>query len=146
MSKKLIDTNILVYARNTRSWFYDKAKEIRDQANRGEIEGCISPQNLAEYYRVITDPRKIEKPLSVEEASRDIERYLRAMKIEKLTIDSNTISRAAEMARRYQIQGVKTFDLWLIATMLSNGVDTIITANEDDFKNFKEIRVINPFK
>jgi len=34
----------------------------------------------------------------------------------------------------------------MAATVLDNGIKTIYTANEDDFKKFSGIEVINPFK
>ena len=38
------------------------------------------------------------------------------------------------------------YDALLVATMLRNGTNIIITENEKDFAEFKEIKVINPFK
>ena len=38
------------------------------------------------------------------------------------------------------------FDINLVALMIQNKIDTIITADDKHFKNTKEINVINPFK
>lgn len=38
------------------------------------------------------------------------------------------------------------FDINLVALMIQNKIDTIITADDKHFKNIKEINVINPFK
>ena len=38
------------------------------------------------------------------------------------------------------------YDALLVATMLRNGINTIITENEKDFVDFKGIKTINPFK
>jgi len=43
------------------------------------------------------------------------------------------------------IRGGKIFDLFLAATMFDNGVRTIYTENEGDFKGLPGIEVINPF-
>jgi predicted nucleic acid-binding protein len=42
--------------------------------------------------------------------------------------------------------GRRIFDAYLAATMLSNGINIIYTANDNDFEIFKEIEVVNPFK
>ncbi|KKU89084.1 MAG: hypothetical protein UY20_C0017G0012, partial [Candidatus Yanofskybacteria bacterium GW2011_GWA1_48_10] len=41
-------------------------------------------------------------------------------------------------------RGVHAADLFLAATMLSNGITSIIT-NDRDFKKFSELTVYNPF-
>ena len=38
------------------------------------------------------------------------------------------------------------FDINLVALMIQNKIDTIITADDKHFINIKEINVINPFK
>src|SRR3990167_5138354 len=115
----LFDTNILVYARDLESPNYQKAKELQDAVNEGVLNAVITPQNLLEFYSVITNQAKSKKADSPKEAIVEIKKYLRGRKI---------------------------FDVYLVATMLSNGIKTIYTANERDFEMFGEIKVVNPFK
>ena len=51
-----------------------------------------------------------------------------------------------ELAGKYKIKRQEIFDTNLVALMIQNKIDTIITANEKHFKNIKEINVLNPFK
>lgn len=53
----LLDTNILVYAQDSESSFFKEAKEIVDKARRGELEACISLQNLSEFYAIVANPK-----------------------------------------------------------------------------------------
>jgi predicted nucleic acid-binding protein len=67
--KILFDTNILVHAHNRASQFHRKAADIIKKALQGEIEAYITPQILYEFFAVVINPRRVEYPLSVEEAS-----------------------------------------------------------------------------
>jgi len=41
--------------------------------------------------------------------------------------------------------GNGTFDAWLSATAIANGVDIILTANTKDFQKIKGLTATNPF-
>ena len=141
----LLDTNILVYASDKDSPFHQKAKEIRDKANKGEIKACITPQILSEFYSAVTNPKN-KNSISPAQAKKEIENYLEATAILKIFIKETTTRRMIELASEYGIRSQNIYDLQLVATMLDNGDRKIYTANDKDFKVFKEIEVINPFK
>ena len=46
----LLDTNIIVYAADTSSPFHQNSKNIRDNALLGNIEVCVCPQVLMEFF------------------------------------------------------------------------------------------------
>ncbi len=78
-----LDTNILVYATNEDSPYHSIAKGIIDQANKGNLHAFISPQILSEFYSTITNLKRVENPLSPEDAYDAVKRFL----------DSETISK-----------------------------------------------------
>ena len=57
-----------------------------------------------------------------------------------------TVYVATELVRKHNIKSNAVFDAYLVATMLSCGVDEIATDNERDIKLFEGIKVHNPFK
>ena len=71
----LLDTNILVYAHNSSSELYEKAKEIRENSIAGKLKSVVSQQNLLEFYSVTTNPRKFKTPLTPIEAINIIKEY-----------------------------------------------------------------------
>ena len=142
----LLDTNILVYAANSSISFNNKASEICGKAMKGEIKACVSIQNLYEFYRVITDPKRVPNPLSETESSKVVMEYINCEKIKKIILKDRTLNLMLKMAVDYKVRGSRIFDLLLVATMLDNGVNEILTHNDSDFKSFSEIRVKNPFK
>lgn len=140
----LLDTNILVYATNEDSPFFAQAKALLLQALAGELKACVTPQILAEYYSVITSPKRVTKPLSPKQASEQVEAFLQARAIRKLPIQASASQQMVKLAERYRIRGQAIYDVQVVATMLDHGMKTIFTANEQDFQRFKEIQVVNP--
>jgi len=140
----LFDTNILVYVHNRVSPYHKTAYLLETQVLEGKLQAAISTQNILEFYSTVTSPQKINLPLSPQEAGRVIHDYL-ASPFQIIHPHAGDFDRALYFSIERKIKGRKIFDLYLIATMLSNGIETIYTANDKDFRIFKEINAINPF-
>lgn len=141
----LLDTNILVYAANTICEFHEIASKIRDDVIIGKIKGCISLQNLSEFYSVITSQKRVQKPLSSKEAVEEVKKYAQAEKLLKIHFNNCTVDIFCDLAAKYKIKAQDIYDLRIVATMLDNGVNEILTANDRDFNQYSEVNVINPF-
>lgn len=141
----LLDTNVLVYARASDSPLFKKAKAILDRAIVGDLDTCISLQNLWEFYAVVTDLKRVSNPLSPQRARQDIRQYLSCQNIEKLVVRESTIVLALELAEKYSITRQNIYDTQLVATMLENGIGKILTDNVKHFSTYGEIQVENPF-
>lgn len=139
----LLDTNVLVYATNTDSPFYAHARELLDQAISGELQASLTPQILAEYYAVITDARRVARPLTPKQARRQIETLLQVLPL--VSLQEGTSQRMVELAERYEIRAQEIYDAQVVAAMLDHGIPMILTANDQDFQRFREITVRNPF-
>ncbi len=144
MTAKLIDTNILVYANNEDSEFHAVCKSIVEKAVNGEIKAAIAVQNLIELYAVVTDKRRVERPLSAIKAKELIEFYRGNANIRIIAPTPQTVDTVAKLIEKHRPRSQSIFDCFLIATMLDNGVPAIYTANSDHFKPFDSIKVINP--
>ncbi len=140
----LLDTNILVHAASRTSPRHLKAKALCEQAYRGEIEACVSFQNLCEWYGVVTEGRRVSSPLSAEEASRELELFLAPSPLVLLAVTPGVLQRLPGLLRRSRSRGAHVFDVLLMATMMEHGVETIYTENLRDFSGFREIRAVNP--
>jgi predicted nucleic acid-binding protein len=141
----LIDTNILVYAYNEDVEFHEEALEIIEDALNKNINAVIADKNLFEFFAIITDDRRVENPITIEEAIEIINLLINS-NIKILYSSPFVLSKILELTKKYKIKKQEIFDISLIALMIQNKIDTIITANERHFKNIKEISVLNPFK
>lgn len=140
----LLDTNILVYATFDDLPQYSIAKELRDVAALRKLEAYLSPQILAEFYSIVTNPQRVVKPLSPRKAGEIIDVYLKIFPI--LKIKDTTTQKMVELAQKHKVIGQNIYDVQIVAIMLENRVRRIYTANDKDFRKFKEIEVVNPFK
>lgn len=135
----LFDTNILVYAHNLDSPYHLKAISLVRAAIEGVLEAVLAQQNLLEFYAVITDPKRVSKPLSPKEASSLVKDYLNSpFKI--IFPDKETLKIAFSFDE--DSKGGEIFDTFLVATMLSNNIKSIVTLNTKDFTPFPGIKII----
>ncbi|HLC56970.1 MAG TPA: PIN domain-containing protein [Candidatus Nanoarchaeia archaeon] len=138
----LLDTNIMVYAFDSSERIKQRiASGIIEDVIRGKIKIALSVQNLAEFFFVAT--KKIEAPLSIEDAQKIIDRFVKLGSIQKICYTEKTLLSALELLKKHNLH---IWDALLIATMLENGVYAIYTENEKDFGRVKQINVMNPFK
>lgn len=141
----LFDTNILVYAHNLDSPYHLKAISLVRAAIEGVLRAVLAQQNLLEFYSIITDPKRVSKPLPSEEASGLVKDYLNSpFKI--IFPDQETLNLTLSFDKGSK--GGEIFDTFLVATMLSNNVKSIITVNTKDFKTFPDIKIfgLNEFE
>ncbi len=141
----LFDTNVLVYAHDSLSKNHEKAEKLRSAALRGKLGACISYQNIAELYSVLTNPLKLSVPYAPSAAVELCELYLNSKNLPKIMPTEQTYPGALRLASRVGAAGRKIFDCLLVATALENGVDAIYTENTRDFELFKSIKAVNPF-
>lgn len=64
MSLTLLDTNVFVYAFFAQRPEHRAALALLEQAQEDSAGLCVAPQNLAEFYAVTTNPRRVTTPLS----------------------------------------------------------------------------------
>jgi toxin-antitoxin system PIN domain toxin len=140
----LLDANILIHAANAASAVHHTAKRLRDQAVEGVLQACLTPQVLWEFYSVITNPRRVDRPLSQELALKEIHAYVQTEQMSLLLPRPSTTKRVLSLLGRYRVTGLRIFDLYLVATMLDYGIHRIYTENVSDFKEFDGIEAVNP--
>ena len=140
----LIDTNILVYRADQDSTFHLPSVSLINRGLRGDVSLCLAPQNLTEFYAVMTNPKRVINPIDSAAARVEIERYLQSQNIRKIYQTADLIPKLLELINKYPPTRQQIFDLQLIATMLVNGITRIYTFNARHFQPYQEIEVIVP--
>ena len=141
----LIDTNVLVYAADATSTFHEPALQLRERGFQGEIPLVISPQVLMEFFAVITNPRRVQSPRSSQEATAEVEKYLRSTTIRTIYTGDDILEQVLSLLQQHpQVARQEIFDLYLVATMLTNSVTRIYTYNQQHFSRFAGITVLTP--
>lgn len=143
-TKPVVDTNILVYAHNIDSPFFSSARGLLEEliAHGGFV---VTSLILLEFFSVITNGRKIERPLSPKDALAVIEDLTESVCAAILEpVNTQTFE---EWLRDYvhSIKRYQIYDAHIAFSMQQNGLSKIFTLNTNDFKKFDFIDAVNPF-
>jgi len=142
--KILLDTNILVHSYNQASPYQKKASDVVRKAVSGEIEACIAPQILYEFFTVVTNRKRGEYPISVDEAVDICLDLWECHEIEKVNPTVMAPKEVFRLARELKLSKGGIFDCVLAVTAKENNVEMIYTENIDDFKTYSFLKVSNP--
>ena len=140
----LVDTNVLIYATLSGDSRHEPSREVLALRESPKIELCVSVQNLAEMYLNLTGPKN-SNPDTPELARRKIESITGLNGLQVLPLSLGISRRALQLCERYNIVRQRYFDMQLVATMLEEGIGTILTENSKDFEEIEDITVVNPF-
>ena len=140
----LFDANLLIYAHATHSPFHEAAKRLRDQAASGELEACLAPQVLCEFFSVSTNERLFRPALTPQQASKQAMIYWSESKFQRILPTEHTMARLHTLITHHPVSRQHIFDAFLVATMLENNIRTIYTHNPKDFDRYQEIHAIDP--
>ncbi|MBI5745989.1 MAG: PIN domain-containing protein [Nitrospirae bacterium] len=141
----LVDTNILVYAHNSDSELNEVARRLMLDAVDGRFDACITPQNLLEFFSVITNPKRVERPLDSKIAQQIMLNYWHSQKIHKIYPSNSIFIRLAQLVKEMKITKTEIFDCHLYVTMEENNVFEIYTKDIHHFTRFPDLKVIDPF-
>jgi predicted nucleic acid-binding protein len=141
--KILLDTNILVHAYNKSSSNQQKAANIIKKAMQGEIEAYLTPQVLYELFAVVTNPKRVEKPLTTPEATDLCIDLWECNEIEKVNPSKVAPIEVFKLAKNPKLCKATIFDCILAVIANENGLEAIYTENLADFKSYTFVKAIN---
>jgi predicted nucleic acid-binding protein len=140
-----IDTNILIYAFDKNSIYYEKCISIlKTLSNNKEL--CICDISLIEFFQVITNSKKFAKPISPEDTQKIILGILADDNIKILYSEPKILKLAFENINNYKIIKYEIYDLLIAMNLKLNNLTTFLTLNIEDFKKYEFLEVINPCK
>jgi len=142
--RALVDTNVVVYAHFEDSEHYAACSALLARAQAGQVDLCITSQNLAEFFAIVTNPRRVTNPLEPEEALDAITALRTIPGLTLLLNPADLPDRWMTLARQYRARGANVFDLQLVATMEAHGVSQIYTLNASHFNKISGLTVLTP--
>ena len=138
----LIDANVLLYARDATSPFHDRARWWLTECLNGHVRVGLPWPSLVAFVRISSHPRAYDRPLSPEQAWRQVEDWLAAP---ASWIPEPTHAHAdvlGALVRRYDLRGNIVSDAHLAAIAIEHGL-TVCSA-DTDFARFTELRWVDP--
>lgn len=135
MNDILVDTNVLIYAKDKSSTYHDWAIKTISENN------CfLTSKNLSEYYSVLT--RGDDPFLSPADTLKDIIEFSNRFNI--LYPDPFSLQTLLLLTDKYHPKGLKFHDFEIAAIAITNKVERIATVNRSDFDGLEEIQLIFP--
>ena len=136
------DTNVLLAATDRSREHHAEAWELLQAAGEGKTVLAISGQIIREYLVVSTRPVEVNGlGLAVEDALKNIDVFTRPPFL--VCEESERVARRLrELVQTHRLTGKRIHDGNIVATMLAEGIDRLITENEGDFASFEEIEAV----
>jgi predicted nucleic acid-binding protein len=137
--KILVDTNVLLYA-------YDQGEPVKQSQAAVVLDrlasmrlGVLTPQVLAEFFVKAT--RKLQRPLTLEQAYERIQNYLLSWEI--LDLSGSIILEAVRGVRTYQMA---YWDAQIWASARLHQIPLIFTEDFNLGAVIEGVRFVNPFE
>jgi|FaiFalDrversion3_1042247.scaffolds.fasta_scaffold03450_3 predicted nucleic acid-binding protein len=141
MNGCLIDTSVLVRLANPHDQLHSQAVEAVRQLQQEHLMPYLTPQIMAEFWNVAT------RPVEANGLGWDIEdvaNYVFALleNVYLLFDSEQSFYVWLYLVRTRGVRGKQVHDARLVATMLTHGVDYLLTFNGDDFRRYADIIAI----
>ncbi|HXH56728.1 TA system VapC family ribonuclease toxin [Iamia sp.] len=138
----LVDANLLVYAVDLRSPRRDAARSWFSDALNGENRVALPWISLGAFVRVVTHPRILANPISIDQAWSTVEGWLALDNVWTPNPGQGHAPILGRLLRSTGATGNLVTDAQLAALALEHGL-TVASA-DSDFARFPEVRWHNP--
>ena len=139
-----VDVNVLVYATDESSPLHTRALNLVDGLARGPDLLYLFWPVIMGYLRMATHPAIFSRPLSMEEATGNIEHLLSLPHARTAGEEEGFWDVYQATTAGVVVRGNLVPDAHLVALMRQDGVG-ILWTHDRDFRKFEGIRVRDPF-
>ncbi|MEE8603008.1 TA system VapC family ribonuclease toxin [Euzebya tangerina] len=137
----IVDANVLLYARNADDPSHDRARRWLESALNGEARVGLPWLSLSAFYRIATNPRALQHPLSPASAADQIRAWRSAPRAWTPSAGAGFDEVFLDVLTKHEVRGPLTTDALLAALARHHGVAVVST--DADFARF-DVQWINP--
>lgn len=138
----LLDANVLVYALNANAPQHEASRGAVTATLEGRLPGVVVPQVLVEAYAILTDPRRVERPLEPPVAWGEVEVFRVGCPV--LAWRDEAMDALGRLVRDAAVRGQDVFDAMLVAQMEAHDVRTVCTYDAAGFRPFRWVHAVRP--
>lgn len=138
-----IDVNILLYASDESSPLHGKAADFLHQCVTGREVFCVAWVTLMSYLRMATHPAIFDRPLSHEDAARNVEALLATPSCRVIAEEEGFWDVYRELTKDVPTRGNLVPDAHLAALLSQHGVVKLYT-HDKDFRKFSFLDARDP--
>jgi predicted nucleic acid-binding protein len=141
--RAFVDTNVLLAATDEAREEHRGAIAVFDEWPAESTALYASGQVIREYLSVATRPVETNG-LGLSQSDALANAYAFCDRMQLLDESARVTDRLLTLLEEVACSGKQVHDANLVATMLTHGIDTIVTMNADDFVRFKQYITILP--
>ena len=136
-----VDTNVLVYAHRADLPRHTAALRWLRHLAEGRTPWGLPVFSIGEFVRVVTHPRIMQPPSTLEEALGAVTGLLGSPTLRVLSPGARFPELYCEAVRRADARGNLAFDAQIAAVCLEHGADSLLTL-DCDFSRFPGLRLV----
>lgn len=131
------DTTFLVQLEIVESPAHSAAHRIlQEEIIQAGIPIALAAETLAEFIHIVTDARRFQKPLKMEDAMRKARHWWNAAEVHRITPNESSVILFFDWMEKHQLGRKRILDTKLAAAFWTAGVRRICTSNPSDFALF----------
>ncbi len=115
----------------------------REVLDRGSVL-ALAPQVLVEFMHIVTDSRRFERPLTMEQALDKARYWWNAREVRHVYPTAESSLLLLTWLSQHQLGRKRLLDTQLAATLWTAGVRRVLTSNVRDFSVFGVFDVVTP--
>ena len=138
-----VDVNVLLHTSDTGCAEHAKAAEFVAACAADKELWCLAWLTLMSFMQMATHQTIFTKPLSHEEAARNVDSLLALPQLRVIDEGPDFWARYREVAQEAPVRDNLVPDAHLVAVLRQHGVNTVYTRDRD-FSNFSGSKVIDP--
>lgn len=141
-SALFIDTNILVYTNLAYSPFHHAATDILNESNEQDVDLWVSRQILRECLAAMSRPNTLTLTPPLPSLAQDV----RSFSVQFIVAEETSFvtEKLLELLATIPVGGKQIHDANIVATMLVNRINRLLTRNISDFTRFAHLIEIVP--
>jgi predicted nucleic acid-binding protein len=141
--KMLLDTNVLLRIAQPAHPQRTEALEATVRLSEAELDLCLVPQVLYEFWSVATRPVSVNGlGMDAAAAERSLDELTHDFHLQR--DERGVYGHWRSLIAAHRVRGKNAHDARLVAAMLRHGIGCLLTFNTPDFARFTTIAVYSP--
>lgn len=139
-----LDTNVLVYATVPEAPRHEEASQAVERLASAGVQSWISRHVVREYLATLTRPQLFGSPPPIAVVVAAVHTFESQFNVAE---DGPLVTlRLLELIQQVAVGGKQVHDANIVATMLTNGITHLLTANAADFARFAGVITVVPLE
>lgn len=138
-----IDTDFLVAVEIRDHPFHHQADVLLQSLIADGHDFAVAPQTLAEFIHVVTDAKRMPKPLAMTEAISRAEYWSQAAEVRRVFPEGQAVEDFFGWLLRHRLGRKRLLDTLLAATYQQAGIKRVLSNNDGDFRLFGCFEIVS---